>query len=372
MDWKQKKKWIFSLLIGLLLVIPFDEVHAKKVLERVVIDAGHGGKDPGTLSRNRGHYNEKTIALRIALKLGKLIETNYKDVKVIYTRKKDRFISLKKRAEIANDANANLFISIHVDAVANKRVKGASVYVLGLHRSEDNLKVAMRENAVMLQEDDYKTQYAGFNPQDPESYIIFSLMQNQYLENSVMMANLVNDFLHKKTQRYTKGVKQAGFYVLREVAMPSVLIETGYITNYTDAKYLCSTFGQNKTANAIFGAFKAYKNYLENNTVSLNEKTEPDDVEDMDTMDTFYTVQLLYSQNKRDLNKPPFKNLKKIFVYKEPYAYRYVYGKTTSYEEALKLQKEARVYVQDAYIVGIHKGEKVDKKQVQSILGKEK
>lgn len=361
---KEKIGRLFVLLLFIIFIVNAKEIYAQDGLRKVVIDAGHGGKDPGTLARSKYHDNEKVIALKIAKKLGELIETQCKDVEVIYTREKDRFISLKRRAQIANKANANLFISIHVDAVANKRVKGASVYILGLHRSEDNLKVAMRENAVMLQEEDYKTQYAGFNPQDPESYIIFSLMQNQYLDNSVVMANFVNNYLHKKTKRNTRGVRQAGFYVLREVAMPSILVETGFITNSSDAKYLCSSAGQRNIANAIFNAFKSYKKHLEKNTVNLNDVVVSSDSEPQ----SFFAIQILYSSKRMDISKSLFKNLKPIEVYKEGNAYRYIYGKTVDYNEAKKLLENARKVVKDAYIVGIHKGKKVDKKKVQELL----
>lgn len=364
----QDNKSVFFLIVVTILLLFSKYSFAETVLEKVVIDAGHGGKDPGTLARNKGHYNEKVIALKIALKLGRLIEQKCKGVKVVYTRKKDQFISLKKRAQIANNANANLFISIHVDAVSNKKVRGASVYVLGLHRSEDNLKVAMRENAVMLQEDDYKTQYAGFNPQDPESYIIFSLMQNQYLENSVMMANFVSSALKNQTKRYIKGVKQAGFYVLREVAMPSILIETGYITNYSDAKYLSSAYGQKKTANAIFQAFLSYKKHLEKSTVNLETVVEKSG----DTPKAFFSVQLLYAKKKVNLNTTSLKKLKNVIEYEENGAYRYLYGETINYNQALKLRREARKIVKDAYIVGIYKGKKVDKKKIIELLKEEK
>lgn len=343
-------------------------------VRKVVIDAGHGGKDSGTVARSRRHQHEKVIALEVAKKLGRYIERSYKDVSVIYTRTKDVYLTLNQRARIANKADADLFISIHVDAVGNKSVSGASVYVLGLHRSEDNLKVAMRENAVMLQEEDYKTKYAGFSPNNAESYIIFSLMQNQYLSNSMIMADFVNKHLKSKTKRNTRGVMQAGFYVLREVGMPSVLIETGYITNSSDADYLCSKAGQDKTALAIFNAFKDYKDFMEKHTASLSSAASPKKSKKVDSHiasaenSTFFAVQLAFSSKNISVRDSFFKGLSPVYKYKEGKGNRYVFGRTKSYEEGLELQKKARKLIPDAYLIGIHKGKRARLSKVKQIL----
>lgn len=369
----KSKVWIASLVFCVLSEFLFAQgVH------KVVIDAGHGGKDSGTVARSRRHHHEKVIALEIAKKLGSYIERNYKDVSVIYTRKRDVYLTLNQRAKIANKANADLFISIHVDAVGNKSVSGASVYVLGLHRSEDNLKVAMRENAVMLQEEDYETKYAGFSPNNAESYIIFSLMQNQYLSNSMTMAGFVNKHLKSKTKRYTKGVKQAGFYVLREVGMPSVLIETGYITNSSDADYLCSKKGQDKTALAIFNAFRDYKKFMEKHTTNLSAvevknsgKVDASSVvaeKVSDNGETFFAVQIAFSSKNINVRDPFFRGLSPIYRYKESKGNRYVLGRTKSYEEGVRLQKKARKLIPDAYLIGIHKGKRVSLSKVKQIL----
>ncbi len=351
--------FVFAILLSSVFV-------SGKGVQKVVIDAGHGGKDTGTKARNKRHKHEKHITLAIAKKLGKYIEDNCPDVEVIYTRKKDVYLTLNQRAEIANKADADLFISIHVDAVGNKSVRGASVYVLGLHRTEDNLKVAMRENAVMLQEEDYQTKYAGFNPNDAESYIIFSLMQNQYLNNSMMMASFANQHLKSETQRRTKGVKQAGFYVLREVGMPSVLVETGYITNTSDANYLCSEAGQQKTAQAIFQAFKSYKDFMEEHTADLPEK--PEEKQSEKNTETYFAVQVLYSSKDLPLDAPNFKGLSPIVKHEEEGGNRYTYGQTQNYQEALKLQQEAKETLGDAYLIGFHQGEMKKAAEVRDIL----
>lgn len=361
-------KKLIAWVAFLLFCIPCEMAVAKGV-NKVVIDAGHGGKDPGTVARSRRHHHEKVIALAIAKRVGSYITNNCKDVEVIYTRTKDVYLTLNQRAKIANKADADLFISIHVDAVASKKVSGASVYVLGLHRSDDNLKVAMRENAVMLQEEDYKTKYAGFDPNDAESYIIFSLMQNQYLNNSMTMAGFVDKHLKTRTKRYTKGVKQAGFYVLREVAMPSVLIETGYITNNSDADFLCSKSGQDKTALAIFNAFRDYKTFVESHTSDLAAETETKQTRSaLEAKDTFFTVQLAFSSKDLATDDPYFRGLYPIYKNKEQKGNRYTFSRTQNYQEALGLLEQARKVVSDAYLIGFHKGAVKKAAKVRDIL----
>lgn len=224
----------------------------------VVIDPGHGGKDSGAA---RGEVKEKDVNLAVALNLGRLIEENHPDVKVVYTRKTDSFVELMKRAEIANKAKANLFISIHTNSTAAKTTlaSGADTYILGLARSDENLDVAKRENSVILLEDNYKQKYEGFDPKSPESYIIFEFMTNKYMEQSLEFASSVQEDFKSVAKRTDRGVKQAGFLVLRETAMPSVLIELGFINNPKEAKYLSSAIGQRTLASAIYSGFKKYK-----------------------------------------------------------------------------------------------------------------
>lgn len=224
-------------------------------IKTVVIDAGHGGHDTGCLGSSA---REKTVALNIALKLGKLIEQNFPDVKVIYTRKTDVFIPLHERANIANKAHADLFICIHLNSGA-KSAYGAETYVMGLHKSDDNLNVAKRENAAILLEDDYKTQYDGFDPNSPEANIIFSLYQNQFMHQSLDFASKVQQQFEEYSGRNNRGVKQAGFLVLYKTAMPAVLIENGFLTHDMEEKFLDSEKGQSTMATAIFRAFKEYK-----------------------------------------------------------------------------------------------------------------
>ncbi len=248
----------FSLLI---LTVSFNPagVSVYKV-KKVVIDAGHGGKDPGTSGRIS---KEKDVALAIALKLGKLIEDNIAGVEVIYTRTGDTFPGLVDRADIANKNGADLFISIHCNAVGNHSVEGTETWVMGLNRSKDNLEVAKRENAVILLEEDYEEKYEGFDPKSPESHILFSLVQNAYLGNSLKLAQNIQDQFEKRVGRHNRGVKQEGFVVLHKSSMPAVLVEVGFLSNPKEEKYLNDNLGQTYIASGIFRAFRDYKEEIE-------------------------------------------------------------------------------------------------------------
>ncbi|WP_231496750.1 N-acetylmuramoyl-L-alanine amidase [Prevotella sp. 10(H)] len=242
----------------------------------VVIDAGHGGRDGGAV---RGSYKEKDINLAVAKILGELIEANMKDVKVVYTRKTDVFVDLDKRAQIANKAKANLFISIHTNSTAAKSatVSGADTYILGLARSAENLEVAKRENSVILLEDDYTTKYEGFDPNSPESYIIFEFMSNKYMEQSLQFADLVQKDFRNIAKRTDRGVRQAGFLVLRKTSMPSVLIELGFINNANEAKYLSSRTGQRAMASSIYSGFQKYKKEFDKKQGRIDSTTDKEE-----------------------------------------------------------------------------------------------
>ncbi|HSZ72214.1 MAG TPA: N-acetylmuramoyl-L-alanine amidase [Cytophagaceae bacterium] len=231
------------------------EYHVKTI----VIDAGHGGKDPGCSNSNQ---KEKLITLDIALKLGEILKQNMPDVKVIYTRKDDHFVELHDRAAIANKEKADLFISIHVNA-GPSQFKGTETYCMGLHKGEQNLSVAQRENSSILMEKDQEKKYDGFDPNSPQSYILFSLYQSAYLANSTRLAGKIETEFESKNRRHSRGVKQAGFLVLWKTAMPSVLVESGFITHDEDAQYLGSEVGKMETAWGIFSAIEDYKNDIE-------------------------------------------------------------------------------------------------------------
>lgn len=253
------------ILIGLLSIglvfcsfTPVNKVEYR--VKTVVIDAGHGGKDSGCLSSG---IMEKDIVLSISLKLGKIIKEHLNDVQVTYTRKQDKFIELYERAAIANRHSADVFLSLHCNAANTTYVKGTETYVMGLHKSEKNLEVAKRENSVVLLEEDYEENYGGFDPTSPEGHIIFSLYQNVNLEQSLELASKIEHQFDDRAKRHSRGVKQAGFLVLWKSTMPSVLVETGFLTNPHERKFLTSGPGQDYIASAIFRAFRKYKNDLE-------------------------------------------------------------------------------------------------------------
>lgn len=226
----------------------------------VVIDAGHGGHDNGTHGKL---LKEKDLALNIALKVGDYIEKNIPGVKVIYTRKDDRYLALDERADIANKNKADLFICIHANANPNTKAYGTETFVMGLHKDEGNLAIAQRENSVILMDENYEERYEGFNPNSPESYILFELIQSAYLESSLRFAQKVEGQFKDRVGRLSRGVKQAGFVVLWRTTMPSVLIETGFLTNSTEEKFLAGEQGQELIASGIYRAFKEYKNEVE-------------------------------------------------------------------------------------------------------------
>jgi N-acetylmuramoyl-L-alanine amidase len=252
--------WTFALATIIMPVTLWSQPVPEENEWVVVIDAGHGGKDPGAVG---AISREKNINLAVALKAGKYISENLKDVKVIYTRKDDTFIGLAERAEVANKNKADIFISIHSNAISDKRFTGAETYVLGQSMDDANLQVAMKENSVITFEQDYQTKYEGYDPNSVESFIIFSLMQNTYLKQSTEFATMIQNQFRDRVGRKDRGVRQAGFVVLWRTTMPSVLIELGFISNPEEEKYLNSSQGQDYLASAIFRAFRDYKQTID-------------------------------------------------------------------------------------------------------------
>lgn len=359
-------------------------------ITRVVIDAGHGGHDSGCLGKKS---KEKDIALNIALKLGQLISDKYPDVKVIYTRKTDEFIELHERATIANNAKADLFICIHCNSACyydkkkkretcNEETNGVETWVMGLHKTEAQLEVAKRENEVVLLEKDYTAKYDGFDPNSPEANIIFSLYQNTFLDQSLRLASFVQQEIKAKG-RDSRGVKQAGFLVLYKTSMPSVLIETGFLSNPDEERYLSSSKGQDESANSIFKAFRAYKSSVETGKMSIsensndsNEKVKPEkDTQVMDEKEDTperegpstnenskiqWAVQFYTSPSKLAKNSTKLNDFEDIRVDKVGSVYKYTAGLFEKLDEAVSYQSKIRKSgYKDAFVVGYYHDKKV-------------
>lgn len=394
---KLSRRYILYIGICLgLLTSPFcSSAEAKDFV--VVIDAGHGGHDSGAVGKIS---KEKNINLKVALKLGKLIRNNCPDTKVIYTRDKDVFIPLDRRAEIANNAKADLFISIHTNALANNRTfKGASTWTLGLAKSDDNLEVAKRENAVILYENDYQTRYAGFNPNSAESYIIFEFMQDKYMSQSVHLASLVQKQFKNTCKRADRGVHQAGFLVLKASAMPSILVELGFISTPEEERYLNSESGAASLSNGIFRAFLTYKREQEirlngsSNTILPEDvpeavqkendhatTTEPETsskaesrqkpqptreaekVTDKQTEKSgiVFKIQFLTASRPLAKNDKRLKGLQNVEYYKEGGIYKYTYGASPDYNKVLRTRREIIGKFKDAFIIAFKNGEKMN------------
>lgn len=356
----------------------------------VVIDAGHGGKDPGAKGRA---INEKTINLSVAQKLGSLITQNHKDVKVVYTRKTDVFVDLDERANIANRNKADLFISIHTNAVKRgSTVAGTETYTLGLARTDENLEVAMRENSAILLEDNYLQKYEGFDPNSSESYIIFEFMQNKHMEQSISLASEVQkSFVSAK--RKNRGVRQAGFLVLRKTGMPSILVELGYISNPAEEQFMKGAEGQRKLATAIYNAFTKYKREYDRKKGGVSGKAftaplieikeeksdpieQPVEAPKKDVKTTtkktekassskelkgvvVYKIQILTSDKKLSANSKLFKGYKNVDYFVEKGIYKYTYGEMTDFNAIRKLRRQVARDFKDAFIVAFKDGKKV-------------
>ena len=372
------RNYIITLLCSLWLVLPLVGAQAESRDFIVVIDPGHGGRDPGAIGK-RG--KEKNINLNVALKLGKLIKNNCKDVSIVYTRDKDTFVGLDRRAQIANDAKADLFISIHTNSVARGRtVRGTETYTLGLHRTEDNLEVAKKENAVILIESDYEQRYAGFNPNSSESYIIFEFLQDKNMEKSVQLATLIQRQFKNTAKRIDKGVHQAGFLVLRETTMPGVLVELGYISTPDEERYLLTESGTDALAQSIYRAFIKYKGQNGSPIARRNEspritetpksssKTKikpsatPKKHPQKDEKPIF-KIQILTSDKKLSANNKQFKGLSPVSYYQEKGIYKYTYGESTDYNKVLRTKRQIETKFKGAFIIAFKNGEKVDVNQ---------
>lgn len=346
-------------------------------IRTVVLDAGHGGHDSGAAY---GGILEKDITLNVVLKLGKMISEAYPDVRVVYTRSTDVFVPLSQRGIIANKAKGDLFISVHVNAAPNSVAEGTETFTLGLHKNAASLAVAQKENSVITLEDDYKKDYGDFSPNDPESYIMFSMGQQGYIRESIELSHLIQTHYKKHLKNTDRGIKQAGFLVLWRASMPSVLTELSFLSNPSDRSVLKSGDGQTKYAKALFGAFSEYKKSAEKSfEYSIKEK-EPLTAasaglkmfENGVPEGTFYTLQLMSSRGKVERNKRNFGDYTSdiIEVYDNNY-YKYFVGLLGSHQEILSLRSKIRSWkYKDAYEMGFHEGKVVKASEIKKILKK--
>ncbi len=384
----------FLVLIGLTIFNPVSALDKSDFfgVKVVCIDAGHGGHDPGCLG---GDSKEKHVALAIALKLGKHIEENFPDVKVVYTRKTDVYLKLWERAAIANKAKADLFICVHANANDNKNALGTETYVMGLHKSEANLKVAKRENSSILLEEDYKAKYSDFDPNSPESYIVLTMRQNAFIDQSLTFATKIQKQFTDRVGRKNRGVKQAGFLVLHQTNMPSVLIETGFLTNKEEEKFLTSNIGQDYMASAVFRAFKEYKNEIEakQKVEILKGETKQEQIVKEEKKDpivenkkdkkrnkknkqmivekgVLFKVQIATSSTKLELKPENFNGIENVGIYEAGGLYRYTVGDKKNMTEANRLQLQLRAKgFKDAFIIAFSDGERIPISEALKLQG---
>tara|TARA_B110000003_G_scaffold25735_1_gene24450 strand:- start:17756 stop:18880 length:1125 start_codon:yes stop_codon:yes gene_type:complete len=333
-------------------------------LNVVVLDAGHGGKDPGAMGTGRYKKTEKDIALDVTLMLGKYIENEFKDVKVVYTRDDDSFPSLKDRTNLANNVDADLFISIHCDSFTKNSAKGTSSHVMGLRYTSENLRIAQRENSVIYLEDNYEENYDGFDPTSPESIIALTLNQSTFLDQSILIAQKIQNQFKTRVNRTDRGVKQTPLWVTSRTSMPSVLVELGFISNPEEEDFLHSYDGQSYMASALFRAFKEYKFELEQiakfSSIETDKKEQISSIENKEISDNgiIFRVQIATSKELKDIKKV---NGMKVDYFKEGPFYKYTIGSVASVEKAKQIQKTAKENgYSDAFIVAFENGIKTN------------
>ncbi len=352
----------FSVFSIILFSSKISEEEPAKGIRTVVIDAGHGGRDSGAVGKKG---KEKNIALAIALKVGEYIEENMPDINLIFTRKNDVFVDLWKRAEIANEVEADLFLSIHVNAHPRTSARGTLTLVLGEHRAEEQFDVAVRENSVILLEEDYETRYEGFDPTSTESYIMFSLMQKTYKKQSIEFGDYVQDQFRERAQRRDLGVREQGIYVLAQTSMPGVLVETGFISNPDEEKYLMTEYGQDIVASAIYRGFREYKEDIDrrtNLTVVKKEEAPEEPVQKSIERDEFpadqivFCIQIASSKNKISTDASSFSGQTGVTVVADGRWFKYLVGQEISYHSALESCKSIKERFPDAFVVASMNG----------------
>lgn len=363
-------RFVFGVLFFFIAFV--SEGQQSSYVRKIVIDAGHGGKDPGALGRRS---KEKDVALSIALKTGEYITQHLPEVEVIYTRKSDKFIELHRRAEIANSNNADLFISIHCNANRSSQPYGSETYVMGLHKSQANLEVAKKENSAILLEENYRKEYDGFDPNSDEGYISLSLLQNEHLDQSIKMADLVQEQFRERVGRRDRSVRQAGFLVLYQTTMPGILVETGFLSNPKEERFLTSKKGQIYIASAVFRAFRDYKEEMEKGLPKYEKGRQVIQTKKQNSKDkapeVYFSIQIDTSPEKMKTSPENFKNLEGVQEYYHAGLYKYIYGKTISLPEARKIQQQMKNKgFHGAFVVAFESDKRISLSQALEKLNK--
>ena len=348
---------LFFLFIATPAISSFSRVIKDEKKWVIVIDAGHGGRDPGAsglISR------EKDVTLAIALKAGEYFQQNIRNVTVIYTRKDDSTVDLRDRPKIANKANADLFISIHANWAQSKNIKGTETYIMGTAKDQQNLEVAMKENEVIYREKDYSTKYEGFDPKSSESYIMFSTTQKVFQEQSTDLASRIQTQFRERVNRNDRDVKQAGFWVLFNTKMPSVLVETGFISNPSEEKFLNSREGQDYLASSIFRACRDYLNSIDSKSdISYEQNKSPDQETDTSAVPVSHSngivfmVQITTTVTRTEIKPENFKGLKDITEINAQDRFKYAAGSFTDYSDAVHYRKKIEGAYPDAFVIAV-------------------
>ena len=398
MNYKLLKILIIVLLVPM---VSIAQTPTGYQIKRVIVDAGHGGKDPGAIGTGRYKDTEADVALAVSRKLRDYILQYYDSVEVIMTRDTDHFVELRNRTKIANESKADLFVSIHCNTNGNKSASGTETYVIGVTKEKSNLEVAKRENQVITLEENYEEHYAGFDPNAPETMVGLQMMHQTYLDNSILFADLVQKQFTHRVGRRDRGVKQAGYYVISYTMMPSVLIELGFISNNSEEDFLNSEKGQTYMASAIYRAFKEYKIKLEGVDVSISSKSELSSseqkekpmVKEMPKADVpnpsvplvvgtdiqsetktvqpelDYRIQVATSRKKLELKSYNFKGHDQVSMIEKNGSYRYYLGHFNTFNDALVYQRELREKdFKDAFMVVFYKGSEISLKEADELL----
>lgn len=388
------KRFLTIILVSILAPVlgfiePFISSDTVKV---IVLDAGHGGKDPGNIGTKRYHETEKHVALDVTLLVGKYIKENMPGVKVIYTRDTDKYLELYERSALANRNKGDLFVSIHCNAWTDPAANGTETFLIGLHKTAAQFETAKRENSVILMEENYEVNYEGFDPNSPESYIALTLYQDAYFEQSLSIAQKVQYQFRERVQRKDRGVKQAGFYVISRTLMPSVLVELGFLTNKEEEDFLQSEAGKEYMASAIFRAIKEYVTERETGSLKVKdingnqerEMQEPEaevvlggespeqeniDQNKVDQNKVIFKVQFSSSSKPINLKDAEFNKLQPVDFYQENGMYKYTHGATNNLDEAKALKDKVRAKgYPDAFVVCFYRGKRISLDEAMRLM----